>query len=92
MNYNSLSEDVLDQLMNQGILRKVLHVDADRNLQIKIPIEMGDEFEVIVLPIQPSSSSADRFSELEQLNIGAHSASFEDSEEEDAIWEKYVNP
>jgi hypothetical protein len=88
MNYNWLREDVLDQLMKQAILRKVLHVDADRNLQIKIPIEMGDEFEVIVLPIQPDF--ADRFSEFEQFNIGAYSASTEESDEEDAVWEKYV--
>ncbi len=89
MNQYISIENVLDLIMKQAVLRKVLHVDADRNLQINIPIEMGDEFEVIVLPIQPDS--ADRFSQLEQFNTGTHSASTEDSDEEDAIWEKYVN-
>lgn len=88
MNYNWLREEVLDQLMKQAILRKVLHVDADRNLHIKIPIEMGDEFGVIVLSIQPDCT--DRASEFEQLNLDAYSASTEASDEEDAMWEKYV--
>ncbi len=88
MNQYSLIENVLDPIMKQAVLRKVLHVDADRDLQINIPIEMGNEFEVIVLPIQPDF--ANRFSELEQFNIGVHSVSTKDSDEENAIWEKYV--
>ena len=35
--------------MIQAVLRRTMRVDANRQLHIDVPAEMGDEFDIIVL-------------------------------------------
>lgn len=74
--------------MKQAVIRETLCVDANRQLHINIPADMGDEFEVIVLPI--CANAANQLSEDDQFMLAAYSAVIESSSEEDAVWEKYV--
>jgi hypothetical protein len=74
--------------MRQAVLRETLCVDANRQIHIDIPADMGDHFEVIVLPV--GTNSAIRLSEDEQLLLANYSAVIEGNPEEDALWEKYV--
>lgn len=74
--------------MKQAILRETLFVDANHQLHINVPAEMGDEFEVIVLPVR--SKTAKGLSDDDQFMLAAYSAVIESDTEEDAIWEKYV--
>ena len=74
--------------MKQAVLRETLCVDANHQLHISVPAEMGDEFEVIVLPVRSDTvkvPSAD-----DQFMLAAYSAVIESDSEEDAVWEKYV--
>ncbi|EGW22959.1 hypothetical protein [Methylobacter tundripaludum] len=74
--------------MKQAVIREILCVDANRQLHINVPADMGDEFEVIVLPI--CANAANELSEEDQFMLAAYSAVTESSSEEDAVWEKYV--
>lgn len=74
--------------MRQAVLRKVVCVDVNRQLHIDIPADMGDEFEVIVLPIQTQDVKS--LSENERFALSAYSAVVENDAQEDVIWEKYV--
>lgn len=76
--------------MKQNILRETLRVDANRQLHINIPADMGDEFDVIVLPVSPQSVR-NKLSDDELFMLGAYSAVTPADADEDAIWEKYVN-
>jgi hypothetical protein len=74
--------------MRQAVLRETLCVDANRQIHIDIPADMGDQFEVIVLPV--GTKSAIQLSEGEQLLLANYSAVIDNNPEEDALWEKYV--
>ncbi|OAI07114.1 hypothetical protein [Methylomonas methanica] len=74
--------------MRQAVLREILCVDANRQIHIDIPADMGDQFEVIVMPV--GTNSAIQLSEDEQLLLANYSAVIESNPEEDALWEKYV--
>jgi hypothetical protein len=74
--------------MKQAILRETLFVDANHQLHINVPAEMGDEFEVIVLPAR--SKAAKDLGDDDQFMLAAYSAAIESSSEEDAVWSKYV--
>jgi len=76
--------------MKQSILRERLRVDSNRRLHIDIPADMGDEFEVIVIPIPPESETA-QISDEERFMLSAYSAVTPEDAEEDEIWEKYLN-
>lgn len=43
--------------MPTTILRHRLKVDADRTIQLTLPPELGDEVEVLILPVSDASSS-----------------------------------
>ena len=75
--------------MKQAVLRETLRVDANHQLHINVPADMGDEFEVIVFPIQ--SKTLDGLNDDDQFMLAAYSAVIESNPEEDAIWEKYVH-
>ena len=65
-------------------------MDANHKLHINVPIEMGDEIEVIVRPAhQPEQEKS--IGDDEQLLLAAFSAATPDDAKEDAIWEKYIN-
>ena len=74
--------------MKQAILRETLFVDANHQLHINVPAEMGDEFEVIVLPVR--SKAAKELSNDDQFMLAAYLAVIESNSEEDAVWGKYV--
>ena len=77
--------------MKQAILREILHVDANHQLHINVPADMGDEFEVIVLPVQ-TQLAGNALSDDEQFMLAAYSAVIESDLEENKIWEKYEHP
>ena len=74
--------------MRQAVLRETLHVDANHQLHIDVPADMGEEFEVIVLPIQ--SKALDELNDDDQFMLAAYSAVIENDPEEDVVWEKYA--
>ena len=74
--------------MKQAVLREILCVDENHQLHISVPAEMGNEFEVIVLPIR--ADAVKKLSEENQFMIAAYSAVIENNSEEDAVWGKYV--
>ena len=76
--------------MKQAVLRQTLRVDANHQLHINVPVEMGDEIEVTVRPANQSAPKAS-IREDEQFLIAAYSAATPDDAVEDAIWEKYIN-
>ncbi|MGZ8173658.1 MULTISPECIES: hypothetical protein [Methylobacter] len=74
--------------MRQAVLRETLHIDVNHQLHISVPADMGNEFEVIVLPIQ--TNALDELNDDDQFMLAAYSAVIENDPEEDAVWEKYV--
>ena len=76
--------------MKPAVLRQTLRVDANHQLHINVPVEMGDEFEVTVRPADKSGHDS-AISEDEHFLIAAYSAATPEDAKEDAIWEKYVS-
>ena len=74
--------------MKQAVIREILCVDANHQLHINVPADMGEEFEVIVLPVR--SKTAQELSDDDQFMLAAYSAVIEDNSEEDVVWRKYV--
>jgi hypothetical protein len=74
--------------MKQAVLRETLCVDANHQLHINVPADMGDEFEVIVLPVR--AKAVEGLNDDDQFMLAAYSAVIESNSEEDAVWEKYV--
>lgn len=74
--------------MKQAILRERLCVDDNHQLHINVPADMGDEFEVIVLPVRTKAEN--ELSDDDQFMLAAYSAVIENNSDEDAIWGKYV--
>jgi hypothetical protein len=73
--------------MRQPVLRQICRTDKNHHLDIEIPVEFGDQVEVIILPFSQTTQTA---TEEESFNLAACAAVLEDDEQEDAIWEKYV--
>jgi hypothetical protein len=65
-----------------------LCVDSNHQLHIDVPAEMGNEFEVIVLPIY--TKTVEGLNDDDQFMLAAYSVAIENDSEEDAVWEKYV--
>ena len=74
--------------MKQAVLREMLRVDANHHIHINVPADIGDEIEVIVLPVRPQTGGKELGGE-ERFMRAAYSAVIPDNPEEDAIWEKY---
>jgi len=75
--------------MKQAVLRETMRIDENHQLHINVPTDMGDEFEVIVLPVR--SKIPHELSDDSQFMLAAYAAVIESDSEEDAIWEKYVH-
>ena len=76
--------------MKLAVLRQTLRVDANHQLHINVPIEMGDEIEVTVRAAnQPGHKNT--IIEDEQFLIATYSAAITEDAKEDAIWEKYLS-
>lgn len=76
--------------MKQAVLRETLHVDANHQIHINVPADMGDEFEVIVLPVCPQTG-VNELGDEARFMLAAYSAVTPNDPEEDAIWEKYIH-
>lgn len=74
--------------MRQAVLRETLCVDANHQLHINVPADMGDEFEVIVLSARAKSEK--KLSDEDQFMLAAYSSVVDNNAEEDAVWGKYV--
>ncbi len=74
--------------MRQAVLRETLRFDINHQLHISVPTDMENEFEVIILPIQPKALEA--LNDDDQFMLAAYSAIIENDPEEDAVWGKYV--
>jgi hypothetical protein len=74
-------------LMKQNIIREILRVDKNHQLHLNVPPEMGEEVEVIVMPIA-SKDKAQDLSDEDRFKLAAYAAVVEDDTEEDALWER----
>ncbi len=75
--------------MKQAVIREIMRVDANHQLHISVPAEMGKEFEVIVLPVSSKAETDLRCEE--QFMLASYTAAIESDSEEDALWGKYVH-
>ena len=76
--------------MKPAVPRQTLRVDANHQLHINVPIEMGDEIEVTVRAAnQPGHKNT--IIEDEQFLIATYSAATPEDAIEDAIWGKYLS-
>ena len=76
--------------MKQPLLRVTLRADENRQIHINVPTDMGEEFDVIVLPVRHPIDSKELGDE-DLFMLMAYSAVTPDDPEEDAIWEKYIH-
>ena len=76
--------------MKQKVIREIVRVDGNHQLHINVPLDMGDEFEVILMPLRPKSEF-ESLSDDERFNLAAYSAVVDDDPEEDALWERYTH-
>ena len=76
--------------MTPAELSQTMRVDANHQLHINVPIEMGDEIEVTVRAAnQPGHKNT--IIEDEQFLIATYSAATPEDAIEDAIWGKYLS-
>ena len=75
--------------MQQVIFMQNAEVDANQQLHITVPPEMGRRLKVIVLAAD--SSDLSELTDDEMLQIAAYTSTTESNPEEDAIWEQYVH-
>ena len=76
--------------MKQKVIREIVRVDENHQLHINVPLDMGDEFEVILMPVRPKSED-DSLSDDDRFNLAAYEAVIDDDAEEDALWERYTH-
>jgi len=74
--------------MKQKVIREIVRVDENHQLHIDVPADMGDEFEIILMPLQPKPES-ECLSEEDRFNLAAYSAVVDEDPEEDALWWRY---
>jgi len=75
--------------MQLKIIREVMHVDESRQIHIDVPVEMGDTFEVILMPVHSRGESVNLGDE-DRFNLSAYAAVVEEDAEEDKLWERYT--
>lgn len=76
--------------MKQKIIREIVHVDENHQLHIDVPLDMGDEFEVILMPFR-SQVGVDSLNDEDRFKLAAYAAVVEEDAEEDALWERYTH-
>lgn len=76
--------------MKQKVIREIVHVDENHQLHIDVPFDMGDEFEIILMPLRPKAET-DVLSDEDRFNLAAYSAVIDEDPEEDALWERYTH-
>lgn len=75
--------------MKLKIIREFVHVDENRQLHIDVPPDMGDEFEVILMPVP--RGGPENLSDEDRFNLSAYAAVVDEDAEEDSLWEKYTH-
>ena len=86
----SIPASTKNNFMKPAVLRQTLRVDANHQLHINVPTEMGDEIEVTVCQANQFGQNSP-ISEDEQFLIAAYSAATPEDAIEDAIWGKYLS-
>ena len=76
--------------MKLKIIREFAQVDENRQIRIDVPPDMGNEFEVILMPVR-SGESAGNLSEEDLFNLSAYAAVVDEDLEEDSLWERYIH-
>ena len=76
--------------MKQNIIREILRVDKNHQLHLNIPPEMGEEVEVILMPLASKDKTLN-LSEEERFKLAAYAAVIEEDTEEDTLWEPYTH-
>ena len=76
--------------MKQNIIREILRVDKNHQLHLNVPPEMGEEVEVILMPLA-SKDKILSLSEEERFKLAAYAAVIEEDTEEDTLWEPYTH-
>ena len=77
--------------MKLNIYREIVHTDEHHRIHIEIPRDMGDEFEIILIPVQANHKTADNLSEEDRFNLATYAAVIDEDAEEDALWERYTH-
>ena len=75
--------------MKLKIIREFAQVDENRQIRIDVPPDMGNEFEVILVPVR-SGESAKRLGKEDLFNLSAYAAVVDEDLEEDSLWERYI--
>ncbi|HEB85538.1 MAG TPA: hypothetical protein ENI68_00750 [Gammaproteobacteria bacterium] len=72
-------------------IRKIIHVGDDRMLSIKVPSNLGQSVEIILLSCDDddllTGERDDHLCEDERFNAAAYAAVIEDDAGEDKVWE-----
>ena len=76
--------------MKQKIIREIVHVDENHQLHIDVPLDMGDKFEVILMPFR-SQVGVDSLNDEDRFKLAAYAAVVDEDAEEDALWERYTH-
>jgi hypothetical protein len=76
--------------MKKNIFCEILRVDKNHQIHLNVPKEMGEEVEVILMPLSFPKNAKD-FSSEELLKIAAYVASVGEDAEEDTLWESYTH-
>ena len=74
--------------MELKMIREIVHVDENHQVHINVPKEMGDEFEIILIPLH-SQSGDKELTEEDRFKLTVYATLVDEDEEEDAIWERY---
>ncbi len=75
--------------MKLKIIREFAQVDENRQIRIDVPPDMGNKFEVILMPVR-SGESAGRLGKEDLFNLSAYAAVVDEDLEEDSLWERYI--
>ena len=75
--------------MKLKIIRELVQVDENRQICIDVPPDMGDEFDVILMPVR-SGEIAGRLDEEDLFKLSAYAAVVDEDPEEDSLWERYI--
>ncbi len=76
--------------MRQPALRQIYRMDQSHHLNIEVPVEFGDQVEVIIRPFNQTTQTTPVPTDEESFNLAACAAVLEDDEQEDAFWKKYA--
>ena len=77
--------------MKLNIIHEYVHTDENHRIHIEVPKDMGDEFEVILMPVRPKKATVNSLSDEDRFKLAAYAAVIDDDAEEDTLWERYTH-